>query len=146
MFELASIFALPSVSFVSRGDLPEAGGIYFVVRLEPQELCYIGKALSLRSRWSGHHRAAQLSPDYRIHWFICLDDAQRTALEDRLIAHYTPPWNGALALETISDLTWDVWHLRMENAMLHYEIKRLNELWLRMTEEITGLRRIEDRG
>ncbi len=60
---------LPSVALAEVALLPNERAIYFV-RDTNQEVLYIGKADSLRSRWIKHHRASQLSlyEDVRIYW------------------------------------------------------------------------------
>src|SRR6266542_423997 len=60
---LDEILRLPRVTFLDRGLLPPAAGIYFVLfEATPVRLAYIGKAESFRARWIGHHR----EPDFQL--------------------------------------------------------------------------------
>jgi hypothetical protein len=139
-----NILALPFVSFDERKKLPLTGGVYFVIMPEPERLCYIGKAQSLRSRWAGHHRAHQMMPTTRIHWLNCDDEQQRTALEDRLIAFYTPQWNGAMTTALAQpDLETRIKHLEWEVSALKAQERQHQAQWLHMCERETHFCRIE---
>jgi hypothetical protein len=136
------ILKLPFVSFDERKKLPPTGGVYFVVNPEPEQLCYIGKAQNLRSRWAGHHRAHQMQPVSRIHWLNCSDEVQRTSLESRLIAFYTPHWNGAIPSPQ-TDLETRVKHLEWEVKTLQAQERQHQTQWLYMCERETHFQRIE---
>lgn len=56
--DAALLTGFPSVDLFSRYRLPASGGLYFV--LERDAILYIGKTVSFRQRWQGHHRLRQL--------------------------------------------------------------------------------------
>jgi hypothetical protein len=89
-------FSLPSVSFDERDELPEVSGIYFAIS-QAKTILYIGKASSIRKRWTSHHRFEELKPykEVRIAWFtyITQDDEQLTELEKDCICHFKPSLN-----------------------------------------------------
>ena len=89
-------FALPSVSFDERDNLPGVSGIYFVVS-QAKTILYIGKAISIRKRWTAHHRFEELKPykDVRIAWFTypAQNDEQLLELEKDCICHFRPLLN-----------------------------------------------------
>lgn len=137
------ILKLPFVSFDQRKKLPLTGGVYFVVNPEPERLCYIGKAQSLRSRWAAHHRSNQMEPTTRIHWLNCVDEQQRVRLEDRLIAFYTPQWNRAVVSLPQPDLVTRIKHLEWEVQALQAQERQHQTQWLYMCERETHFLRIE---
>jgi excinuclease UvrABC nuclease subunit len=91
---IEKIQRLPSVTFRERTLLPRVSGVYFVFNTYG-ELLYVGKAKNLRERWRYHHRATQVRGDYRIHWILGSDAAERERRETIFINMFRPPWNGS---------------------------------------------------
>jgi excinuclease UvrABC nuclease subunit len=139
MQTIADILALPSCSFVSRADLPQVGGVYFVVEPNPPaQLCYIGQAQNIRQRWAAHHRAPQMYPFHHIHWLACAEP-ERLSLEVELIRRFAPRWNNMTAEATISMLTSRLWHAEMEIRSLRFNLQEADRLYWRMAAEIARL-------
>jgi excinuclease UvrABC nuclease subunit len=137
------ILKLPFVLFTERTKLPLTGGIYFVIRPNPEQLCYIGKAQNLRARWSNHHRAGQMIATSRIHWMYCRDEQDRTILEGRLIAFYNPPWNGRMPDPSLPELAMQISHMQLEINALKADARQHQTQWLYMCERETHFQRIE---
>ena len=88
--------ALSSVLVVDRRQLPDSPGIYFVLGTDNQ-VFYVGRAQSLRQRWSQHHRLAEFLSiaEGKIAWLPVAAFEQLHALECAYIALYAPPYNMA---------------------------------------------------
>ncbi len=89
---------LPSLPLEGRRELPDRAAIYFV--MTGDTVLYIGQSVSLRQRWIGHHRLAQLG-DYgtcRIAWMDVSDAGLLDELEQACIAHFNPILNDSPAL------------------------------------------------
>jgi len=87
---------LPSVDYwTETRELPTFPGIYFVIRHD-EVIAYVGKASSLRSRWSGGHhinpRISRHAGCHRIHYIEC-EVACLDSYEAYFIHKYTPPLN-----------------------------------------------------
>lgn len=84
---------LPSVTLQQRRELPEVGGVYFVVD-EKLVVVYVGQTENLNGRWRSHHRAPQMSTGaYRIHWKQIDDPQERARIEQQCIDYLRPLWN-----------------------------------------------------
>lgn len=103
------IKSLPCISLANKDLMPDKSGIYFVFGVtEAQEkrLLYIGKARSLKKRWSGtHHRYRDLQVieaagiNIYISWLSLLaSDEFILGLEARLIREFKPPLNNFYAI------------------------------------------------
>jgi excinuclease UvrABC nuclease subunit len=134
------IVNLPSVTFADRANLPLTGGVYFVVEPTPERLCYIGKAQNLRARWSSHHRAYQMMPITRIHWFDCANEEGRAVLESRLIAFYCPHWNGRIQDQEIYTR---LDHMQLEINALKADARQHHAQWLYMCQREAHFLKIE---
>lgn len=92
---IAQISLFPSLAFEHRQDLPAVPAVYFVLNGR-REMVYVGQTANLYNRWnkSAHHRAQQMAGgNYRIHWTVVPDEAQRVKVERQAIAYFRPLWN-----------------------------------------------------
>src|SRR5262245_43106526 len=89
------VTTLPAVLLAKRRDLPSNPGIYFVCATVGSIL-YIGRALSLRTRWSKHHRLEELLaiPYVSIAWLIHEAVEELAGIEAAFITRFHPPLNG----------------------------------------------------
>lgn len=83
-----------SVHLDERNRLPQASGVYAVIK--QRKIYYIGVSTNLNRRWSGksHHRFPQADKLGRpkLHYLLLPKQDART-LEKLLIVRYDPPWN-----------------------------------------------------
>lgn len=89
-------WSLPKVLFEHRDSLPDSRGLYFV--FEREDLVYIGKSSSFRTRWRQHHRAYQLEKMKSVciaFWEIDLSDEDLMLLEGAAISQFQPKLNWA---------------------------------------------------
>ncbi len=99
------IAALPSVALAERATLPRYSALYFMVDWQSRDefILYIGRAHSLRARWSNHHIMDQLplwsSP--RIAWLAAKPQENLDAMECEAIALFHPSLN-----KVIPRLVW----------------------------------------
>ncbi len=97
-FSLVYKTEITDLDFVSLAELrklPSIPAIYFAVS-KNNELLYIGKAESLKSRWKNHHRYEQLVNDYpgtRIYYHKINDKAHLKILEEYFIELFSPKLN-----------------------------------------------------
>jgi hypothetical protein len=91
---IADLPALPALSLVDRGLLPDCPAVYFVLD-ETCTVLYVGYTASLRDRWKNHHRLEsfrQLEP-IRIAWLAVDDAARLSTFEQDFIEQLNPPFN-----------------------------------------------------
>lgn len=90
-FDLAT---LPSLLLEEKNQLPSSIGVYFVVTGD--QLLYIGRSRNLFVRWKAHNRLRQLSQytDVRIHWLELNSIPLSVQIEEALINHFEPEFNG----------------------------------------------------
>lgn len=86
---------LPSIVMGDWSGLPDAAGVYFARNVNGDVL-YIGKAKSLKDRWSStHHRYKQIKAlgGERLHWLIVENIERIDLIETACIAHFKPRLN-----------------------------------------------------
>lgn len=93
-YEEININSLPSLLIPERSNLPQTGGIYFVLA-ENNDVEYIGKARNLNKRWRKHECCIDLdSPKTcRVAWFEVSDENKRTEFEKQFIRKFSPKHN-----------------------------------------------------
>lgn len=83
-----------SVRLEDRSRLPQAPGVYAVIKRK--KIYYIGFSTNLNRRWrgKGHHRFVQADKlgHPSLHYLL-LSKEQARAAEKMLITRYSPPWN-----------------------------------------------------
>ncbi|WP_026730780.1 GIY-YIG nuclease family protein [Fischerella sp. PCC 9605] len=79
---------LPNVSLENTKNLPISAGIYFVV--SDENIQYIGKSISLRTRWLNHHRMEEIKKcsNVKIHYLIVEQAENLNQLERRFISFF----------------------------------------------------------
>jgi excinuclease UvrABC nuclease subunit len=88
--------ALPSLCLSRRAELPKAPAVYFAIDSLAQ-VQYIGQSINLRQRWANHHhRQQQLDGigNITIAWLEISELSLRREVEEALIQHFDPPFNG----------------------------------------------------
>ncbi len=91
----SEILSLPSVTLASRGDLPDAPGVYFV-RDDREILFYVGQSKSLRTRWANHEKLPDFEQINRkselilIHY---LQTSDQKSVEIEMIKRFRPLMN-----------------------------------------------------
>ena len=104
--DAALLTGFPSVDLFSRYRLPASGGLYFV--LERDAILYIGKTVSFRQRWQGHHRLSDVAQHERARIHYLSTDYKMSAdtlavLELWCIARFKPRYNNARVLNVWRD-------------------------------------------
>jgi|GEM_PF-2138836 len=92
-------FNLPCLPLIKRKQLPTFPGIYFVMENESRSVLYIGKAVNLQQRWTTHHRLYEfkkIADSVYIAWLECNDVNLLLNIEEALIRHFKPPFNGTI--------------------------------------------------
>ncbi len=92
--------ALPFVEFSNRELLPSLTAVYFAINSQ-SEVLYVGKSVSLNSRWRYHHRLKILSElgCTKIAWIVSTR-LNYSSLELEMISLFNPPVNGKILTKT----------------------------------------------
>jgi excinuclease UvrABC nuclease subunit len=132
--DAALLSGFPSVDLFSRYRLPASGGLYFV--LERETILYIGKTVSFRQRWQGHHRLSDVAQHERARIHYLSTDHKVTAwaltiLELWCIARFKPRYNNARVV--------NVWRERFVKLFLHTRrVEALNRELLAKVAQTTA--------
>lgn len=92
-------FLLPSVALGERDNLPDVGGIYFVIA--GKSILYIGQSCNIHARWNGsHHRINQIKSydNVIISWISVIASKKQDlkSIEEACIEHFNPQLNGTI--------------------------------------------------
>ncbi len=99
--ELLDLAELPSMPLRAYRNVPPCPALYFVLTLA-NEVCYIGRAMSLKARWRYHHRLMDFwdIDGLRIAWVSVSDPALLPALERACLAYFQPSMNAYKGIYT----------------------------------------------
>lgn len=125
---------LPSVPLSGCSDLPYCPAVYLAVAADG-EVLYIGRSVSLATRWKGHHRKFELDQigEVRIAW-LSGDSQTLLSLERELIAHFEPRLNRAPVVVPEGQMI--VRHIRMPRGLDEWLRKRAGELGYRSVAQL----------
>lgn len=93
LYDLSNVWELPYVEPSECRNLPPSPGLYFVAN-SPRGLLYIGRTINLKTRWSVHERKKQVRETLGAKIFYHSCEESELELEDSLIRHHRPVWNG----------------------------------------------------
>lgn len=124
------VSALPSVCLTHRAGLPTTAAIYFAIDSLGQ-IQYIGQSVNLRQRWANHHRQSQLDAigNINIAWLEISDPSLLQEIEEALIEHFDPPFNGLLKNKNLAELSGVIkWRLAVLMADREVDYRELAEM------------------
>src|SRR4051812_21336035 len=87
---------LPSLLLAQKKELPQVPAVYLAIG-EHNEVLYIGRSVSLSSRWITHHRFPKLQKlgNVRLAWIEFETGEFLEEVERVLIDHFAPRLNGS---------------------------------------------------
>lgn len=123
------VMQLPFLPLLRRTELPRTSAIYFAIDSLGQ-IQYIGQSTNLRQRWANHHRHPELDAigNINIAWLEISDPSLLREVEEALIEHFDPPFNG-LIKDKSSELNGAIkWRLAVLMADREVDYRELAEM------------------